>query len=509
MLRRYCVSNGSESDSDSLSESYESSSSSSKIEELILSPDLQPGWHLENDYTNYMNYFTLPPMFDFVLSRLDLKSTFILTCTHTGFNILLQELLPSLQVLEFIANNRVDKANGAFKKNQELMFKSIGRMDVNGKFLKISPLQLSIDLRDTSILYKCLSEIKYNYELLCLFMHQAHMFLTDINYSYNFKFNSLTQGNRSPLESLWNILLDVQTAFSELQLIKLTNEAVKISLPYLDIQSKCRLSATSKNFHTFFQPHLSDTKLLHFTIKANWKKIHELSVKNPESIFKTQTDRNQEGDIITISPLQYACMVYDTHARRIFFEVIKHNKEWVATFIQQASEGKSHLNLNLLFAAYDNYQLKYEAFLKKTMSREELLISIAQLGKIQSEILPWHLLRHIANPKLSWSFYKSFLSQELDKQLTYACSVKKATNKYHFHSMRLIIAELKNGSALCRGIETEATLLKTNFADFSASSLDLDKRLIEEYLFKKRTEHQNDMSHIRTEPESQPDYKFR
>ena len=203
-------------------------------------------------------------------------------------------------------------------------------------------------------------------------------------------------------------------------------------------------------------------------------------------------DSSHGSEIIKISALQYAFGAHDTHARQIFFAAIKDNKEFIDRFLQQEFEQKIHINLQPLFSAYDNYHLKRDDFMNEKITENELEVAIAELGKMQSQILPWHLLRHMANPALHWSFFQSLKSPELDHQFSYVCSVKKPMSTHHFRSMRDVVAELNKGSALCRGIEQEASLFNDTYP-----CLELDKRLIEYYLSQKKKEHSNDIFYIR------------
>lgn len=464
MQQRYIVRDDSDSDldvsdlSDYDADDEYSYSSNEEWEELPL--EMTDTWHPNpDDKTDNTDYFLSEISSTLIISRLNISATIALSCTCNGLAITIHKLLPVVRLFEFISKNESNKTIELMGKNPAEMLHAIARVDINGNYQQLSPLQFGLKLQDTRILRHFFNQIKNDIVLLSLFVAQCKIYLDDFEYSFDFEYSPNTFKNRNDRNGLINCLFDlnVQACFAELAQVEnffLRTLALDIFNYHLDEQRRDHVSPSWQDTFTFFKNHLA---LLDAVRTADWNQVNKISKKNPDLIFE-KFNCKMNGVLVKISPLQYSCMVYDTYSRRILFESIKDNSDYVKLLMQQESEVPFYLNLQPLFSTYDNYTIMRNGYVAGQIAAEEFKTAVAQLSKMQHDLLPWHLLRKMANPKFNWSFDNPLELTDLEEAFHYKCSVEKTTGKHSIHTMNEINAELAKGCALQRGFAETAVL---------------------------------------------------
>ena len=168
---------------------------------------------------------------------------------------------------------------------------------------------------------------------------------------------------------------------------------------YLDKKELASIIQVSQTTHRMFQRSLQAVKaakLLNLVSEAEYAKAEEMINADSLLMFQPVSYKKAEGNNAIISPLKFAFMVYDTYMWKMFYEKIKNNTEYVDRFTQQAHEQKEHINLERFFAAYETLEKKFDA-------EEDTDKAWLNVGLMQREILPRHMLKESCREDNGWS----------------------------------------------------------------------------------------------------------
>lgn len=134
--------------------------------------------------------------------------------------------------------------------------------------------------------------------------------------------------------------------------------------------------------------------------------IRMLKKTNPSNIF--QKIKWQHGDKTSIrSPLSLAFYYLDSHMQNIFLERIKNIPELVKEFYNTALEVNDEndfICIDELYEAYSTFQkLLKEQSQKDPLVKLTLLRQFLQIGLMQRNILPRHMLKEMCNVFSHWN----------------------------------------------------------------------------------------------------------
>lgn len=145
--------------------------------------------------------------------------------------------------------------------------------------------------------------------------------------------------------------------------------------------------------------------LMRHVINADYNEIEKAWNKNLELMFLPVI---RADGITDISPLQKSFELYDTYTWKGFYEKIKDQPELVDRFFEQADQQKNHINLQPLFDAYEAYRVQYYKWLDSEITDRDLENEWINLGKLQRELLPLHMLREFCREGDTWSSQSRF-----------------------------------------------------------------------------------------------------
>ena len=182
---------------------------------------------------------------------------------------------------------------------------------------------------------------------------------------------------------------------------------------YLDKKDILNVRQTSKMMNKLFQPASEVAKLLHFVQEADYDAAKKIVEANPELMFKYVSYKKTDDTYETISPLKFAFKVLDAYMWKMCYEKIK-NTPLLKHFIQQLDEQRDHINLNPLYAEY----IKYDDLAKfhRRYSQGSFVFDYRKLidngwfnvGKIQRNVLPLHMLKEFLHSGNSWNNQSKF-----------------------------------------------------------------------------------------------------
>jgi hypothetical protein len=157
-----------------------------------------------------------------------------------------------------------------------------------------------------------------------------------------------------------------------------------------------RLSSCCATLYASFQHSLGQeliNTLLQEVIHANWKMISSLALDHPEAIFKTGSALNLNGNMITMSPVEYAFFVSDKFTQLIFLDcAIKLNR--LQAYRQAERDCKTLFDYEPYFATYKRFIAEYDRYQNHEIERHALLQSWNQgIGGAQNTLAPRWLIK--------------------------------------------------------------------------------------------------------------------
>lgn len=224
-----------------------------------------------------------------------------------------------------------------------------------------------------------------------------------------------------------------------------------------------------------------EAKLLNHVVNADYKQVKKAIDRNPSSMFTPVNFRYRDGSSERISPLKYAFKVYDTYMWLLFYKKIKNNPQDVEKFIEQANEQITHIDLDPLFEAYEEYekeQQRFEQYRNNVLrgflpfSLNELIKAKKKLGTMQRKLLPAHMWIEISREGSTWNFNSTF---DVDAQppASNQCQIYDSENRL-WRSVASIIAEPTKDVdfTLMRGIESSTAKTVGSVEMFFTSIID-------------------------------------
>ena len=168
---------------------------------------------------------------------------------------------------------------------------------------------------------------------------------------------------------------------------------------HLDKQALGRLMQTSKDMYTLFKKPLKSAKLLDFVTEANYTEAEKIVAVDPLLMFQSVLLKYSDGKSESISPLKFAFKVYDTYMWEMFLGKIQKNSESMKCFLRQAEEQTEHVSLAPLFAEYDEYIKLIDPPGNSMTALQGIMLKI---GKMQKEVLPFHMLKEFCREGVYW-----------------------------------------------------------------------------------------------------------
>lgn len=198
-------------------------------------------------------------------------------------------------------------------------------------------------------------------------------------------------------------------------LLNLPDGVVLYMMDFMDrsnaIKSILNLSCSS-SYQTIFKPHLECYRLLKYVDDANYANAEMMVKRNPELMFQLATvdEKNPDNARIKITPLMQAFKNYDTHMWILFWEAIKHNPKFIYTFHKQRLTQIEHINLDSLFAEYENFLKLFHRWNNPSMyhpptilADEKIIEAWRSLGRKQFLEIPKHMLKvPLCEPAFVW-----------------------------------------------------------------------------------------------------------
>lgn len=183
---------------------------------------------------------------------------------------------------------------------------------------------------------------------------------------------------------------------------------------HLEGKDLVSVSLASKKTLSFFQKSLQAAKLLHFVKEANYISANKIINTEPLLMFQCARYQNE-----TISPLKLAFKLLDTRMWEMFYDVIKHNAQFVAKFIKQADEQTELVDLKYFVDAYDCFVQAHHSFAMENLTEKQLAQVWLQVGYVQRMVLPRHMLKEFSHKNCTWSPKSEFNDNfSLDDQNT-------------------------------------------------------------------------------------------
>ncbi len=162
------------------------------------------------------------------------------------------------------------------------------------------------------------------------------------------------------------------------------------------------IRSSSYLLHHHFQPITESGKLLKAVEYADYVQVQQLIAKSPALMFEPVNFRFRNGRMECISPLKYAFYVYDTYMWGLFYQIIKAQPAARQTFLAQANEQTTHINLDPLFEAYQEYQRQFVRWENAEITNQALDAAWLTFGQVQKAQLPVHLLKEFSREEDSW-----------------------------------------------------------------------------------------------------------
>lgn len=154
-----------------------------------------------------------------------------------------------------------------------------------------------------------------------------------------------------------------------------------------------------------FKVLLPESKLLWDVIRANYEAAEKTIDQDASLIFRSFRFTHPDGSSEWTSPLKQAFRNLDTYMWTLFYERIKHNSDWVQTFLQQAEEQVTQVDLSPLIVAYKTYETKRQS--PFSVTRKECDQAWLAIGAEQRK-LPIHMLKEFLRGSDTWNLYSDF-----------------------------------------------------------------------------------------------------
>ncbi len=404
------------------------------------------------------------------------NKTALSDAAHNGHVEILQLLIHHAN-FKFTAHMKAEAVMRAVNGRQFLALKyllSIGATPEAATGWKSGMLYMAIKKGDLQTVRYLVEECHHN------------LIMKDLTTDYYLELAKNAKGVHS--KAIYALLKQKSAYLSKLKYIEpipLLQHAVVLVENKLNISTMCSLSATSKNMYRFFKPRV-DMFLFKAVVKADWPTINEIILKKPSLIFE-KFDYDLNGITRRISPLQYACMVFDTTTRRMMFDVVKHDDHLTQLFIEEARV-TFQIDVLPLLVMYDAYtRIRNNPYTELSIFANV----VSRLSKMQYNLLPRHIMRQMANPNMTWSHDTSFEAIDISQLQNHCCCIEEP-HKNYFLSLEEAVKMMSKGYVLQRNTADTAALFKSE-----KCIVTFDKILIRCLMAQREKEYREDMVSLR------------
>lgn len=144
---------------------------------------------------------------------------------------------------------------------------------------------------------------------------------------------------------------------------------------------------------------INPEKALECIIDTDYENLFTILSINPTIMFLKTNAKDINGEIIETSPLKYALHILDPFVWHICYFFCQKTREKnplnMKYFQQQVQEVKEHVDLQILFDAYNKYIELFDQHKENKICIETLRNAWLKVGKAQCNVLPRHMLREM------------------------------------------------------------------------------------------------------------------